>query len=189
MSKAAGGSLTALLGRGNDIVGPASPPLPSPRATAYHEAGHADARRALGWPLHSVTVIPDEARGTLGACYGADPSTPDAPLPGRMMPGLGEVIDERIVVLWAGPLAEVCATGQPPEDSTLARSDFEEIERLAEMRCPHAHERRLYLAWCRERAQRIVDDHLDEIHKLAAALLERGTITGAEARAIAQEAA
>lgn len=159
----------------------------TPRERAYHEVGHERASRALGRRVHSITVIPNAARGTLGACYGQSPELPDPPPLRRAIPELAATIDDEVTILLAGPEAGAFECGQAPSEQPGAASDLAEAERLALLRCEHhEHEARLYLAWLRERARRILDVRLDEIHRIAAALLERGTLTGEECEAIAR---
>jgi ATP-dependent Zn protease len=117
--------------------------------TAYHEAGHAVISFALGRPVKRVSIIPDEAEGSLGHCaHGVWPKSrrPDFNNDDRTR----AFVENEIFILLAGSAAEAKARGR--HNHVGARSDHantvdlalsvyhstDEARPVARRRCPPA---------------------------------------------------
>ena len=184
------------------------------RTTAYHEAGHALLAALLPGadPLHKVTIIPrGRALGVTMNLperdrYGFKKSELLAKL--AMMFG-GRTAEELIY----GPENVTTGAGSDIQQATnLARSMVTEwgmSEKLGPLRynddqdevfLGHSvartrtvsgataklidEEVRRFVEEAEERARRILTEHLDDLHKVAKALLEYETLSGADVKAI-----
>lgn len=129
---------------------------------AYHEAGHAVVRVALGLEPCPVEIRTD---GT-GLAHGTE----------RLEHGDRWIIERQILWTLAGPVAEARAArcslisvfwGGGASDWAHAR------ERLATP-CPYLNDLDSYEQWARE----LVGEHWQGIERVAVALLERGRLDG-----------
>lgn len=154
---------------------------------AYHEAGHAVASVLLGVGLRSVTIVPDAGRGTLGLCQGTPPGRgfrPDAAVDGRTMRRL----QDQVMVLLAGGIAEYEFTRR--HNHRGCDHDYRVAADLAGYACGGGKELEFFLGWLGERVRGLLRNraHWPAVEALAAALMERRTIGGADARRVIHEA-
>lgn len=144
-------------------------------ATAYHEAGHAVMAMAVGRPIEKVNVTPRKmlTGGTrLGICHlqtGRSKSSKDW-------------IDETVLVLFAGMVAEARYTGQYCRQG--AAEDLRAIKRLLLHRA--SDERQLERVQQRllAKAEHLLEDtgHALAIEWIARELIERGSVSGKAVR-------
>ena len=150
--------------------------------TAYHEAGHAVARYRLRLPIRSATIIPDEQSGNLGSVRGGFPKAfrPDRNSDLRTL----DRIEKEIVARLTGSLAEKKHTGRADHVGTAR--DYEWAADLAFYRFGGGEVVDAYLRFLGVLTQRNVASPLwwRAIEVVAAALLERGTLSGRAVRLI-----
>jgi ATP-dependent Zn protease len=121
--------------------------------TAYHEAGHAAAAFALRRAVRWVSIVPDEARGTLGFCAS------------RLMPGFRPDLDRsprnraaverEVIINFAGGIAEERFRGR--KNRAGAAGDVATAVDLASTVCGSIEETSAYLAWLHIRAKNLVN--------------------------------
>ena len=156
----------------NDFAGLAAMQL---MATAYHEAGHAVMALSLGRPVQKVTVMPRKSASggvRLGVC--------------EMQKGRSKtsknVIDDDVLVLFAGMVAEARYTGEYCRQG--ASEDLRAIKRLLLHRA--RDERQLDRVQQRllAKAEHVLDDegHALAIEWIARELIERGSVSGRAVR-------
>ncbi len=147
--------------------------------TARHEAGHAVVAHVLGVRVHAVTIEP--ADGNLGKVTHAgtiDEATIEAMrelAPHQFVEF--QSIRRGVAIAVAGALAAGDMAGCGP--------DFAHAQRLAMN--AHGGDERLgeaFLAYCAKFADTIVQGHQRQVGAVAAALLERKTLTGDEFREV-----
>jgi hypothetical protein len=129
------------------------------RITAYHEAAHARISEMLGVRVRSIALID----GGGGIC--------------KFEPARGRV-EDALRIAFAGPHVQYALTG----DDWTSEGDFQ-IAREAVAQLPVDQRQRAYedaFAWARA----AVREHWPSIDCIAAALLERGELTGSELREI-----
>jgi hypothetical protein len=155
------------------------------RATAYHEAGHAVMRLELGRGVTRATVKPEgEALGRVRH----RPSKLDTDYPGVDWP-YRRWAETEVMTLLAGPEAEEQLIGR--RNDVGASSDDAKVLEIAVEAEGYGEERRdAYLEWLRLKVRDFVA-HAHfwiQVEAVAAALLERETLTGAEIRQICRRA-
>ncbi len=137
--------------------------------TAYHEAGHAVVAILVGRPIQKVSIIPNRTR--LGACEIKK---------GRFQPS-SDWLEDDVLIMFAGVAAEARLTGQYHWQG--ADQDLRNIRRLTLSRAgdetrAEKLERRLLA-----KTEHLLSDDLTwkTVEQIAAALLERETISGRSA--------
>ncbi len=153
-------------------------------ATAYHEAGHAVAAFEVGAVIHRVSIIQTE--DMFGAVESGRPSW----LRNDMMHARSRLWAEaRILWTLAGPVTEARHTGR--RNRVGASSDYRTCADLALSMCQgESEEANALLRWLELRARNLLALPFvwGPVVALAAALLERETLTGRQARAICRAA-
>jgi ATP-dependent Zn protease len=153
----------------------------SREATAYHEAGHAVAQYYLRLPIRKVTIVSDKEKGTLGHCESKGPLY----LKGidlDISPAKQDRIFRKIQALLAGNVAQQRFNKRSVR-KWHASSDYRKAVDLA-IRVTDTDGVRLLLGWLRHGTECLVQTRWREIEAIAAALLERKTLTGDEIREI-----
>jgi ATP-dependent Zn protease len=155
-------------------------------ATAYHEAGHAVAHYLLrrAGRLREVTIIPDAQRGTLGR---APRSTAPSDLDDRPWSDLVKVrLQHEAMVLLAGGIAERRFAGQA--DHVGTRSDYARAADFALTISGSEHAADVLLDWLGTVTEDLVADRWPAIEAVAAALLERRTLSAKDVDELVSEA-
>jgi hypothetical protein len=202
----------------------------SPERIAFHEAGHAVMSLLFGRAVRCVTILPDQARGSLGHVQPAGRKLPDAACYlidrkgvllsqaeieaadfGDLQPNIyvnaraHQLVDQEVLMILGGPVAEAqkCRPGFPREllpaevwyrlgepDREGIASDLVVIRRLARMVCGSECAREAYIAFMIEQAMDLLTmpPFWRAVEAMAAALLDRRTLNGDEARVIFMEA-
>lgn len=120
------------------------------QATAYHEAGHAVARWALGLNVRRVSIVPDAE--SYGCCaYGLGRRFRPDLANGRLMENL---VHGHIVALLAGESAEYVLRGR--HNGSGAGSDLHEAADLATYVASDEEEVEALLKWLRVKARNLV---------------------------------
>lgn len=160
------------------------------RATAFHEAGHA----VMAWrfqcmAFRSITILPEP--GSLGhvdllelprwADEHSEDFDPGAPRSRRRL-------ENTIMMALGGPAAER-AYLRRGNGRTLPGSaaDYKHAQSVAALLFPRAKTAKAYVEWLEHRAFDAVQENWGEIRAIAAALLEKQTISGWKARAIIKD--
>jgi hypothetical protein len=153
-------------------------------ATAYHEAGHAVMSHCHGRRLKRVDIVEEEDR--LGLCRQEKwpPWVLDELNGGSDSPRVNHWIEVQIRILLAGPAAEKQYTGRGNHRG--ARSDYNVSSDLAMHRCCGTEETNAYMRWLwiGVKAHLRVAHWWQCVEAVAAALLERHRLTGAEVQTI-----
>jgi ATP-dependent Zn protease len=139
------------------------------RAVAFHEAGHAVVAYRLGVEVEYVTIVPDHfarAHVALGDLFWAHGRGSDR-----------ANLERAIKIDLAGPLAEVRALGR----RRGGRTDYERASGLARYLAGAAGERE-FLRHMERRIRALIECYWSEIERVAAALLERDELRGAEVK-------
>ena len=129
------------------------------RATAYHEAGHAVVRWCYGLEFRLVTIRPDLVDGSLGHVAHA----PDEP------------VDGYAVSLAAGQVAEIKFRRRLPRWGS--EGDDEDIIEIALARGMAPDTAAAWGRYCILMSRDLVNQYWREIQAVAAALLERETLS------------
>lgn len=142
-----------------------------------------------GFRPERATIEPDATRQTLGGIYYAGHDAPpkdDEPylIPPERWPAL----EDEMTTILAGPVATAFLTGTAPALQFGWQRDYEQARELAERRGVRRHETGAFLAWIRVRAEYLVELQWPAIKRVAAALVERQTLTRDEALALIREA-
>jgi Peptidase family M41 len=145
------------------------------QGTAYHEAGHAVV--ALWLPLvpkmQRVTVVPNDAEGTLGCVRHWHMPSFNPELDAT--PRTRQRCAEMIIALLAGEIAERRAMGRVSGH----QSDHEKARDLADWACDGSQDQiPHFLRWLRIRAEELVATRWPAIEALAKTLLRENTIIG-----------
>ena len=136
--------------------------------TAYHEAGHLVIGSLFGFRCASVSIRPDESRGSLGRVVPLDRSE-----------GSREVIEQRLCTLFAGWAAERrFSPGEEREAREAAWGDDAQAEGYLERLGMRTHTARHLL---RARTAALIEQHWPAIEYVARALLRHEELDGDEA--------
>jgi hypothetical protein len=151
-------------------------------STAYHEAGHAVAAHMLDIPLRHATVVPNHEEGSLGhVLYGRlSPKMIEALQSGGLTPGMRAKIENIVIATFAGGIAEHRYRGRRNLVGTT--HDRHMIIDFLEPISGNIPELEAYALWLEQRAINLVARFWDVVEVVAAALLERHTLTGAQIR-------
>jgi ATP-dependent Zn protease len=155
------------------------------RLTAIHEAGHA--AMAIHVRLGTQDATIREADGVLGSVTHYPPGDwfqPDC----EVTPRTRRRIEQQIMTLWAGTLAEELIGGQANPDG--AGHDFDVISSLALYMCGDSEETDAYIEWLRLHSRNTLKTPFVRIaiNAITDALLERETLTGKQIRSVVREA-
>lgn len=150
------------------------------RATAYHEAGHAVARFALGRRIDRATIVPDEEDQTLGHVQGRILLRSE-----KLEAGIGEfdtlrerkAAEDAIVSALAGPIAEAKLTGR--RNLLGASGDDRSVDDVAEALHGRGDVASAYIGYLEALARGTVETLWYLVEALAAELLLRETLSGA----------
>jgi ATP-dependent Zn protease len=149
--------------------------------TAYHEAGHLVIGMLFGLRCSSVSIRPDETRGSLGRVVPLDPR-------GGLAVEISRGTVERwLCVLFAGFAAEVRFA---PDASHAAREGARGDDEQAEaylLRAGMANDSTRHLL--RARAAELVEQHWGAIESVARALLKHEELGSDEAERICEQSA
>ncbi|MBA2527586.1 MAG: hypothetical protein H0V18_17665 [Pyrinomonadaceae bacterium] len=154
------------------------PPEPTPRGTAFHEAGHAVAALDAGFAFRAVSMrsgdlsVPGRHGGVL------DVDRPPSDQSGRIPAEPGWPV---AVFYMAGPEAERMETGRPPW-WVVDRITLEQHVDIG----PTWAAQNAYVRRAAEEARALLAAHWAEVEALAEALLEHERLTYAEALRIAR---
>ena len=157
------------------------------RITAYHEAGHALVTRLLmpGTCLRRVTVIPS-SRGAAGYSLS---------IPEEKTLHTKQELYAMICAALAGRAAEETVFGAD-NVTTGASGDLKKAAEIASFMAgewgmgetgDRERDEKAIGALCMEMTRTCVKEHIEILHRLAAALLERESLTGEEACALIDE--
>jgi ATP-dependent Zn protease len=156
---------------------------PERRHTAYHEAGHAVIGLVLGYDVKKATIRPvysylGQATISKKRC-GSEGST-------EVQAGSDSEVDliGHICVDLAGLLAEKLVNRSPFEELIAHGSsgDWQHAQRRA--RRINRHQAEIFIDALMEETRALVEQHKDAIVRVATALLERETLSGAEIKRI-----
>lgn len=143
-------------------------------ATAYHEAGHAVMAMVLGRSVQKVTVLPRNTAGgiRLGICE----------MQKSRVKGSKTLVDDEVLVLFAGMVAEARYTGQYCPDGAL--QDLRSIKRLLLHRTRDERQLQRVQQRLLAKAEHLLgsEGHALAIELIAGELLEKGTVSGRAVR-------
>lgn len=147
-------------------------------ATAFHEAGHAIAALALGIRIRSVSIEPgDDYHGVCGLDTRLRVSQYQFTSPG---PKGRDTLRRHIIISLAGPVAQ--RKHRPSSIRSFhATSDYSDAVTLAEFAEGSVRATNLYLEYLLAVAEDFVDGNWIAVERLARALLQEKTISGARA--------
>lgn len=169
----------------------------SRRTVAYHEAGHAVAAFFLRHPIREVSIVPDgEALGRVS----------QHPMPrrirrriegGDLTPAAERWLEEQAVITLAGAAAAGRLLGRKawwrgarltvPHSKfgqVVVGGDVHEAVDLLEHMAGDPEEASLLLELMTYRARRLIEGRWEFVQALAQALLQRGRLSGDEARTV-----
>jgi len=157
-------------------------------ATAHHEAGHAVAHLSLGLGFKYVTIEPDE--DSEGHCKGVV-SRGGIRLEMDLYDGNGrgrDWIEKRVKIYLAGNVAERCFTGR--KVTVGSNHDFRAACNLLTNLCGDDDEMSAYFDLMHVRTRNFLTMPLEwlTVERLAAALLDKQTVSYKAAKAIADQA-
>ena len=143
--------------------------------TAYHEAGHAAIAMIVGRSIHKVSIVPNKTR--LGACEMKK---------GRVQPS-SDWLEDEILILLAGLAAEAKLTGRYAWQG--AGQDLRNVRQLTLSRAgDETRAEKLERRLLAKTEHLLADEKTWKIvEQIAAALLERETISGRAARHLYQQ--
>jgi hypothetical protein len=153
----------------------------SRRARAYHEAGHVIAGQRFGWTVEIITIEPSQDSGGR-AEFGPMSSLADL-APGLKRAAQQQRMVERMVMYGAGPIAQRRAAPRSRVPAGAVK-DHAEVERLAMLLSTSPQGERALVRHVEHEARSLVQRNWPIIAAIAAALVERTTLTGAEVDAI-----
>ncbi|GEJ56937.1 hypothetical protein [Anaeromyxobacter diazotrophicus] len=153
------------------------------RHTAYHEAGHAVASFFLGCGNKYLTIVPDKEQGSIGHHVGVPTGKwfqPDVYSDGKHR----NKVEARVMVLYAGAIAESLAQGRKPRLRSGSRSDSAAAADLASYVVGSGEEWGAYLDWLFIRATGFLRSPFRwrAVEVVAEALLAKRTLKGREVR-------
>lgn len=134
--------------------------------SAYHEAGHAVVGRILGLTVESVSIVPDETRGTI-EWYSAGQTRFSSPLRDRASDANVEELERNAIMLLAGEAAQRKWSPRSVQKHCIAGDRLVIKLMVSEFEIP-----RLRKIVCK-----LVSKHWFEVESLANELLELGTVT------------
>ena len=142
---------------------------------AYRRAGLAVARHAQGHAVHTITLQPEAAADEPGRVWPVDLGS-----------GARHRLELDILAQWAALMSEARACwdgGEPPGGWGPAREPLADLGRRITR---SDEENDAYLEWLRRRATGLLDlpGTWQAVEALAEALLQKGSIGGAEATAL-----
>ena len=146
------------------------------KVVAFHEAGHAVARAAVGWPLTKT-----EIHGRSGRSH-----APDAAWSPRA--GGQYAVWDAILIALAGPFAEsrVSKRAQPYILLTSGSMDWQHAKHWISLLVSHRYAECSNAAWMRaeQETREFLRNHWAKIERVAAALLAQGVLEPAELAAL-----
>lgn len=145
------------------------------KATAYHEAGHAVMAMVLGRAIQKVTIVPGQTHlgaQRLGACH----------LQKGKSRGSGDYLEDEVMILLAGMVAESQITGQYCHQG--AAQDLRYVRRMLLTRNDGQRQiLRLEKRLLSKTEHHLLDaDHWRAVQSIAAELLKSQTISGRAAK-------
>ena len=150
------------------------------RATAFHEAGHAVAARDRGFRLHRATIVPSgDYAGIVehsNPLRGIDLGSDRSPL-ARLR------AEDAIIVHLAGPAAQ---RRYKPRSyrSYHGKIDYERALGLAVAQNGPFEAAKAQLRWLEIVARDMIEQQWHFVESVAEALLEKGTLSGAQLRRV-----
>ena len=168
----------------------AQPSASETELTAFHEAGHAAVGVVYQLPIARVTIDPERVGAATGYCIVGRASVPREEAdriyrerPDALPTTLPDSFAATLLHLLAGGAAEVHRVGRPTGDGDWRdRLEAEHLIGLALGVPPWSREVRAVMGAARAFASYVVWRHRHSIERIAAALLERGTLDGDEIR-------
>jgi ATP-dependent Zn protease len=161
------------------------------QGTAYHEAGHAVITIVLGLPVTDVTIQFAEEDNANGSMTHPSPLMFDVTTQRERR----TIARSQIIACYAGYPAELLT--DPDADAALSQGDEENAFDLSRQYAvlPRSHRGYVgddvhvgYLGRLKAKARRLVQTHQAEIAVVAAALLERTSLSGDEVKQLLQPA-
>ena len=148
--------------------------------TAYHEAGHVVATWLFGYgsAIERVSIIPKE--DFLGVLQGGSPLSNMDPDRDKS-PEVLEALENDVVILYAGPAAQKQYSPDSWHDFHGAK-DFDDANDLVsrysggDLETEEALQKKLY-----KQAERLIQEHWEEVEAVAKVLLQRKELIGQEA--------
>jgi hypothetical protein len=152
------------------------------RSTAYHEAGHAVAAIAQGVAVRSSTIAPDKQEGYAGRVRHGD-LTRRVNIEADNSPSTRSRIERRIVVALAGTAAQR-RYDRRSWRSFHSSSDYEMAANLADAVSSSPAASEAFLKWLAVATDDLIAARWVEVEKIAKALLEEKTLSGARIPAL-----
>jgi hypothetical protein len=160
-------------------------------ATAHHEAGHAITARELFLGVTSVSIEP--TGDTLGQMSTTEGGEPFSPTPFSAFDDRGALAEKQLTGLMAGPIAEALYSASPvttrERDRHWSFDDLRKAEEVCGRLTQSPEAQRAYYDWLFYRTRDFLRTPLvwSSVQAVAAALLERGRLTGKEMDAVIHE--
>jgi hypothetical protein len=156
--------------------------------TAYHEAGHLVIGSLFGFRCSSVSIRPDEERGSLGRVIpldGPESRSHRVDSGGQMVSGMSrETVEQWVCTIFAGFAAEVRFSPDTDDEARAgAWSDDEQAEDYLE-RAGMANDTKRHLL--RGRTAALIEQHWAAIEYVARALLKHEEFDDDEAKCICE---
>ena len=151
--------------------------------TAFHEAGHAAMCFAQERKFHHVTIVAEEAEGSLGHILYAKLKSVQADKGNDWK--TRKSLENVILCSLAGPAAEAIYAGR--RNWRGARGDLRSMTNAATGITFDAEEASAFVSWLWIRANNIVRARWRMVEILAAALLERETLSYKEAQTVLRD--
>ncbi|RUW01101.1 MULTISPECIES: hypothetical protein [unclassified Mesorhizobium] len=148
------------------------------KATAYHEAGHAVVAFLQFFKIEFATIKPAGEAAGMVKSMARGKVDPDI-----ATPAMRAKIEALIIVTLAGDIAQRKHQAKSVR-RWHASADRQQAADLALSICGSGESATAYLAWLDIVTRNIVEGRWSVIERVAAALLERETLTGDELRAV-----
>jgi hypothetical protein len=145
-------------------------------ATAFHEAGHTVVGIAVGLSVEFVDIIPNHPAGRTGHTRYHMPAWIDA---ANLTPISRAYFEARVCATWGGPMAEERRTGFVHLPDRIERW-HREPRFLCDTALLLSDTPGVFLQDTSDRADAILTAQWERVEVVAAALLDRTTLTGAE---------